>query len=150
MRFMLILKATGYSEAGVKPGQAHSEAMAAYRKSLAEAGALLAAEELEPSSAGIRIQYSPGVVQPVFEAGPFVTGHGLLAGYTLIEVNSEEEAVNWALRMPVPQELGTFGIEVRKLEEQADYARNPMNRALEADLEDQLELLKTYLKETKI
>ncbi|EGL15098.1 MULTISPECIES: YciI family protein [Paenibacillus] len=142
MRFMLIVKATSYSEAGVKPGREYAEAVAAYRKSLAEAGVLLAAEELRPSSSGIRIGYSPNGEEPEFEAGPFQTGQGLLAGYTLIEVNSEQEAVNWARQMPVPPGLGTFGIEVRELTEQSNRAKEPMNRALEADLKNQLDMLK--------
>ncbi|SEG75211.1 YciI family protein [Paenibacillus sp. UNC499MF] len=142
MRFMLIVQATGYSEAGVKPCREYAEAVAAYRKSLAEAGVLLAAEELRPSSAGIRIGYPTNGEEPEFEAGPFATGQGLPAGYTLIEVNSAEEAIGWARQMPVPPGLGTFGIEVRELAEQSVWAKETMNRALEADLKDQLDMLK--------
>lgn len=141
MRFMLIVQATSYSEAGVKPGWAHSVAIDAYRKSLAEAGVLLAAEELRPSSTGIRIRYCRDGEQPVYEAGPFMTGQGLLAGYTLIKVNSQEEAVKWARQMPVPHGLGAFTIEVRELAEQSDRPMEPMERALEADLKDQLDML---------
>ncbi|MFS0838829.1 YciI family protein [Paenibacillus sp. 1P03SA] len=142
MRFMLIVQATSYSEAGIKPGRSYSEAVEAYRKSLAEAGVLLAAEELRPSSTGIRIRYSPDGEQPVFEAGPFAAGQGLPAGYTLIEVNSAEEAAVWARQMPVPFGTGAFAIEVRELTMRSGRAKEPMERALEADLKDQLDMLK--------
>nr|BCJ78249.1 hypothetical protein [Niallia circulans] len=142
MRYILLVQATSYSEAGVKPGRTHTKAMAAYRRALSDAGILLAAEELLPSSGGIRIQFSPGAVEPSFEAGPFQAGRELLAGYMLIEVDTEEEAVSWARQIPVPAGRGGFGIEVRRLKEPNERMKKTMESALEADLHEQLFMLK--------
>ncbi|NOU86049.1 YciI family protein [Paenibacillus sp. LMG 31460] len=142
MRFMLIIKSTGYSEAGVKISREHNDAMVAYKKSLARAGALLAAEELQPSSSGIRILYPLHGGEPEVKAGPFPVDQELIAGYTLIEVNSEDEAADWALRMPYPRGCGAFEIEMRELKENTDSSRDPRILAMEADLEDQINMLK--------
>ncbi|MFC5651183.1 YciI family protein [Paenibacillus solisilvae] len=142
MRFMLIVKATGYSEAGVNHSREHSDARIAYKKSLSKAGALLAAEELQPSSTGIRISYPSHGGDPEVQAGPFPPDQELIAEYTLIDVGTEDEALNWALRMPVPAGRGECEIELRRLEENSDSLREPRLQALEADLQDQLNMLK--------
>jgi len=144
MRFMLIIKTTVYSEAGVKHSQAYDEARIAYMKSLARAGVLLADEELQPSATGLRIGYQVHGGEPEVTAGPFPVDQGLIAGYTLIDVCSEEEAIDWARRMPVPYGPVAFEIEVRKLEENRHTPRNPRILAMEADLEDQRNMLKKY------
>jgi hypothetical protein len=143
MRFMLIVKATGYSEARVKQSREHNDEMIAYKKSLAKAGALLAVEELQPSSTGIRITYPSHGGEPELRPGPFPVDQELIAEYTLIEVSTEVEALNWALRMPVPADRGECEIELRKLEENSSSLREPRIQALEADLKDQLNMLKT-------
>lgn len=142
MRFMLIFKATGYSEAGVNIGREHNDAMVAYKKSLARVGALLAAEELQPSSSGIRILYPLYGGEPEVKAGPFPVDQELIAGYILIDVISEGEAADWALRMPFPSGCGAFEIEMRELKENKDSTRDPCKLAMEADLEDQINMLK--------
>lgn len=142
MRFMIMVKATGYSEAGVKQSREHNDAMTAYKKSLARAGALLAAEELEPSSSGIRISYPMHGGEAEVQAGPFPADQALIAEYTLIDAKSEEEALDWALRMPVPAGR-ECEVELRRLEENPDALREPRIKALEADLQDQLDMLKT-------
>lgn len=141
LRFMLIVKATGYSEAGVNHSQEHIDAMMAYKKSLARVGALLAAEELKPSSSGIRICYPPAGSEPEIQAGPFPADQALVAEYTVIDVRTENEAMKWALRMPVPAGREST-IEIRGLEENTDSIPEPGIQAMEADLQDHLHMLR--------
>lgn len=120
MRFMILVKASEESEAGVMPGEEVFEAMAAYHEELARAGVLLDASGLHPSSEGWRIRYS-GEERTVVD-GPFAETKELVAGYTLIEVSSREEAREWARRFPAPTEPGREGeIEVRRLFELDDF-----------------------------
>jgi hypothetical protein len=141
MRFMLMVKATGYTEAGVKFSREYTDMVILFKKSLARKGVLLAAEELQPSSSGIRILYPLHGGECEVKAGPFHVDHGLIAGYMLIEVSSEDEASEWARQMPVPIGMGAFEIEVRKLEE-TESVYDPRTLALEADLENQINPLK--------
>ncbi|WP_409340579.1 YciI family protein [Paenibacillus sp. MBLB4367] len=143
MRFMLIVKATGYSETGVNHSREHNEERIAYKKSLAKAGALLAAEALQPSSTGIRISYPAHGGEPELRPGPFPADQELIAEYTLIEVETEVEALNWALRMPVSAGRGECEIELRRLEDYSGSLRDPRLQAMEADLQDQLNMLQT-------
>lgn len=144
MRFMLIVKATAYSEAGVKTSQEYNEAMIAFKNSLADAGVLLATEELQPSSNGIRISYPADGGEPKIQAGPFKVDPVLIAEYTLIDVRTEHEALNWAIQMPVPANLGECEIELRRLKEKWHSLQKPSIQAMEADLQDQLSMLKKY------
>ena len=141
MRFMLIFKATEYSEAGIKISGEYNDAMIAYKKSLARSGVLLAEEELLPSSSGIRILYPLHGGAPEVKAGPFPVDRELIAGYALIDVNSEDEAAEWALRTPVPRGFSGYEIELRKLKEHPDSIRNPSTLAMEADFEDLINML---------
>lgn len=142
MRFMLIVKASGYSEARVNHSREQNAAMNAYLNSLAEEGALLAAEELQPSSAGVRISYPADGGKPELLAGPFPADQELVAKYCLIDVRTENEALSWALRMPVPKGRGKCEIELRRLEEKPNSLREPRIKALEADLQHRLDMLK--------
>lgn len=144
MRFMFITKATGYSEAEVNYSREHNDAMIAYKKSLAGAGVLILAEALHPSSNAIRIMYPPDSEKPEILVGPFLADQELIAEYTLIDVNSEAEALNWALRMPVPIGRGECKIEVRKLKKNLGFLRDSGTLALETDLKDQLSILKKF------
>ncbi|QJD83021.1 YciI family protein [Cohnella herbarum] len=141
MRFMLIVKATGYSEAGVKFSREYDDARRAFKKVLAKAGILLAEEQCQPSSSGIRICYPSNGGEPEIKSGPFAIDQELIAEYTLIDVGTETEAMDWALRMPVPPGFGAFEIELRKLNDETDSIRDPRALALEADLEDQINML---------
>ncbi len=106
MRFMMIVKATTDSEAGVMPSQELLDAMAKYNEKLARAGVLVAADGLHSSSSAIRISYpEPGGKAKVLD-GPFTEAKELIAGFTLIEVTSKEEAIQWAMRMPDPHGFG--------------------------------------------
>ena len=118
MRFMIIVKATKDSEVGVMPEEKLIAAMATYHEELAKAGALLDASGLQPSSKGWRIKYS-GEKRTVID-GPFTETKELVAGYTLIQVKSKEEALEWTKRFPNPA-MKDGEIEVRQLFELEDF-----------------------------
>jgi len=121
MRFMIIVKATRDSEAGVMPEKKLFAEMARYHEELQKAGVLLDASGLQPSSKGWRVRYSGGGKRTVID-GPFTETKELIAGYTLIEVKSREEAMEWARRFPNPAVDGKEGeIEVRQLYELEDF-----------------------------
>jgi hypothetical protein len=118
MRFMIIVKASKDSEAGVMPSEELIAAMADYHEQLAKAGVLLDANGLQPSSKGWRIRYSGGK-RTVID-GPFTEAKELIAGYTIIQVKSREAALEWARRMPNPHnEDGE--IEIRQMFELEDF-----------------------------
>ena len=120
MRYMIIVKATADSEAGVMPDESLFAAMAKYHEELAKAGVLLDATGLHPSSKGWRIRYAGGKRTVV--DGPFAETKELIAGYTLIQVRSREEAMEWARRFPAPfGEQADGEIEVRQLFELDDF-----------------------------
>lgn len=120
MRFMIIVKATKDSEAGVMPGEDLLAEMGAFHEELQKAGVLLDASGLQPSSKGWRIRYD-GEKQSVVD-GPFAETKELVAGYTLIQVNSREEALEWTKRFPNPAvDAGKGEIEVRQLFELDDF-----------------------------
>lgn len=123
MRFMIIVKATKDSEAGVMPGEELLSAMATYHEELVKAGVLLDGSGLQPSSKGVRIRYSGG--KRAIVDGPFAETKELIAGYTLIQVKSREEALEWATRFPNPAGEGRDGeIELRQLFELEDFGQS--------------------------
>jgi hypothetical protein len=120
MRFMILVKATADSEAGVMPEEDLFAAMADYHEELSQAGILLDASGLQPSSKGWRIRYSGG--RRTVVDGPFTEAKELIAGYTLIQVRTREEALEWARRFPAPfGERAEGEIEVRQLFELEDF-----------------------------
>jgi len=124
MRFMIIVKATKDSEAGAKPEEKLFAQMAQYHEELVKAGALLDASGLQPTSKGWRVKYS-GDKRTVVD-GPFAEAKELIAGYTLIQVKSREEALEWARRFPNPAGDGKGAeIEVRQLFELEDFGPSP-------------------------
>jgi hypothetical protein len=114
---MIIVKASPESEAGVLPKGNVFAAMAAYHEELAKAGVLLDANGLQPSSRGFRVKHGADGKRTVVD-GPFAETKELVAGYTLIQVKSRAEAVEWARRMPGDGKPGE--IEVRQLYELED------------------------------
>jgi hypothetical protein len=123
MRFMIIVKATKDSESGARPPEELFAAMADYHEQLVKAGVLLDASGLQPSSKGWRIKYSGGK-RTVID-GPFTEAKELVAGYTLIQVKSREEAVEWSRRFPNPAiDRGDCEIEVRQLFELEDFGES--------------------------
>ena len=124
MRFMIIVKATKDSEAGVMPEETLFGQMAQYHEELVKAGALLDASGLQPTSKGWRVKYSGG--KRTVTDGPFAEAKELIAGYTLIQVKSREEALEWARRFPNPAGDGKEAeIEVRQLFELEDFGPSP-------------------------
>ena len=124
MRFMIIVKANADSEAGVMPAEALLHEMASFHDELAKAGVLLDGAGLKPSSAGWRIRYRDGKRSVI--DGPFAETKELIAGYTLIQVRSRDEAMEWARRFPAPMgPLADAEIEVRPLFELEDFAPSP-------------------------
>jgi hypothetical protein len=120
MRFMIIVKATRDSEAGVMPEEKLIATMTQYHEELAKAGLLLDGSGLQPSSKGWRIKYS-GDKRTVVD-GPFTESKELITGYTLIQAKSREEAMEWIRRFPNPAGEGRDGeIEVRQLFELEDF-----------------------------
>ncbi len=120
MRYMMIVKATQDSEAGLMPSAELIAKMAAYHEELARAGVLLDASGLQPSSKGWRVHYS-GEKRTLVD-GPFSETKELIAGYTMIQVKSREEAMEWSRRFPNPAIDGGQGeIEVRRIFELDDF-----------------------------
>lgn len=124
MRFMIIVKATKDSEAGVMPEEKLIAAMATFHEELQKAGVLLDASGLQPSKKGWRIKYSGGKRSVV--DGPFTEAKELIAGYTIIDVQSREEALEWTRRFPNPAMDGRDGeIEVRPFFDLEEFGPSP-------------------------
>src|SRR5712691_5563893 len=104
MRFMMIVKASKDSEAGIMPDEKLLAAMGKYNEELMKAGVLLDLSGLQPSSKGARIKFSGGK-RTVID-GPFTETKELIAGYWLIQVKSKKEAIEWAKRVPAPHGEG--------------------------------------------
>jgi len=123
MRFMIVVKATKDTEAGVMCDESMFAAMATYHEELAKAGVLLDATGLKPSSNGWRVKYS-GSKRRIID-GPFTESKELIAGYTLIQVKTRVEAIEWSRRFPNPVGEGLDAeIEVRQLFEMDDFEKN--------------------------
>ena len=118
MRFMVIVKASAESEAGVLPSREILTAMGKFNEELVKAGVMLAGEGLHPSSKGARVRFSGGK-RTVID-GPFAETKELVAGFWLWQVNSKEEAIEWLKRCPNP--TGAEGeIEIRQVFEPDDF-----------------------------
>jgi hypothetical protein len=116
MRFIIIVRANRDTEAGATPAKELARAMAAYHEQLVKAGVLLDANALQPSSQGFRLRWQDG--RRTLVDGPFAQAQELVAGYTVIQVKSRAEGVEWAKRFPAPFGEGQDGeIEVRPLYE---------------------------------
>jgi len=94
MRFMLLVKATQKSEAGILPEPSAFEAMRTFNESMVKAGVMLDADGLASSSKGARVSFAGG--KPTVTDGPFTETTELVAGYWIISVKSKEEAIEWA------------------------------------------------------
>ena len=121
MRVMIIVRGNVSAESGKLPDDRLVAAMASFHEELARAGVLLDANGLKPSSAGWRIRYGAEGQRRVID-GPFTESKELVAGYTLIQVRSREEAMEWTRRFPAPFGDGQAAeIEVRPLYELDDF-----------------------------
>jgi len=122
MRFMIIIKATAESEAGVMPPASLLAQMGAFHDELARAGVLLDGAGLKASAHGWRVAIAADGQRRVLD-GPFAETKELIAGYTMIQVRSRDEAIEWSRRYPNPTLHGTAcEIEVRQLFEAEDFA----------------------------
>src|SRR5438094_2783413 len=137
MRFMVMVKATKDSEAGVLPDEKLLADMGKFNEELAKAGVLLAGEGLQPSSKGARVRFS-GAKRTVID-GPFAETKELVAGFWLWQVKSKEEAIEWVKRCPNPSP-GESEIEIRQVFEAEDFGAEftPELRAQEERMRAQL------------
>ena len=138
MRAMVLIKSTEQSEAGEMPSQALLEEMTAFNEELVKAGVMLAGDGLQPSSKGVRVEFS-GSERKVID-GPFAETKELLAGYWLWQVKSMDEAIEWARRIPNP--TGEQGVvEIRPVFEADDFGQEltPELREREARMRAQTE-----------
>jgi hypothetical protein len=118
MRFMIIVKATKDSEAGIMPSTELLAAMGAYNEELVKAGIMLDGDGLHPSSKGFRVQFD-GDKRSVVD-GPFAETKELIAGFWIWQCKSEEEAIEWVKRCPNPM-MGPSEIEIRRFFEAEDF-----------------------------
>ena len=118
-RFMLIVKASNDSEAGIMPSTELLDAMGKYNEEMAKAGVMLAGEGLQPSSKGARVRFS-GDKRSVID-GPFTETKELIAGFWLIQAKSKEEAIEWVKRAPNPSPGQEAEVEIRQVFEFEDF-----------------------------
>lgn len=118
MRFMILIRATADSEAGVIPGPEMFEAMNRFNEELVQAGVMLAGEGLHPSSRGARVRFE-GSARTVTD-GPFVETKELIAGFWIWQLDSLADAVAWVKRCPNPMP-GDSEIEIRQIYEVEDF-----------------------------
>jgi len=138
MRFIVMIKATPESEAGITPSEQLLTEMGKFNEELMNAGAMLAAEGLHPSSKGARVSLSSG--ERVVTDGPFTETKELIAGFWIWQLDSLDEAIFWAKRCPNPD--GMDGeIEIRPIFSADDFgeAYTPELRAAEAQMREELE-----------
>ena len=130
MRFMVIVKASKDSEAGVMPSREILEAMGKYNEELVKAGVMLAGEGLAPSSKGARVRFD-GIKRTVTD-GPFAETKELIAGFWILQCKSREECIEWVKRCPNPMP-GSSEIEIRQVFEAEDFGPEftPEERARE-------------------
>lgn len=122
MKFMMIVKASKESEAGIMPGEEMLAAMGKYNEELLKTGVLLDGSGLHPSSKGARVRFS-GSKRTVID-GPFAETKELIAGYWIIQVKSREEAIEWAKRVPALHPDGEGEIEIRQFFELEDFGQS--------------------------
>ena len=134
MRFMVMVKATKESEAGVMPSERLLTEMMRYNEELVKAGVMLAGEGLHASSKGVRVRFN-GTKRTVVD-GPFTETKELVAGFWIMQVRSKEEVIEWVRRCPNPME-GESEIEIRQIFEAEDFGE-----ALTPELKAQEERLR--------
>ena len=141
MRFMVIVKATKSSEAGVLPSEELLAAMGKYNEELTKVGVMLAGEGLRPSSKGARVRFE-GEKRTVID-GPFAETKELIAGFWLWKCGSLQEAIEWVKRCPNPMPEESE-IEIRQVFEAEDFGP-----ALTPEIREQEERLRAELEQRK-
>src|SRR5688572_15671699 len=136
MKFMILVKATQDSEAGKMPTEALLTEMIGFHEEMAKAGILVDGSGLRASDKGWRIRYGKDGKRS-FVDGPFAETKELVAGYTIIDVKSREEAIAWTRRFPNPSiDRGEAEIEVRPFFELEDFGDSPaIDKAREIGLQ---------------
>ncbi|HLA30235.1 MAG TPA: YciI family protein [Pseudomonas sp.] len=137
MRFMVIVKATADSEAGVMPSEELLAAMGRYNEELVEAGVLQAGEGLHPSSSGARVRFS-GSQRSVVD-GPFMETKELIAGFWILQVSSLQECIDWVKRCPNPMP-GDSEIEIRQV-----FAAEDFGAEFTPELREQEERIRAHM-----
>ena len=142
MRVMIIRKADKQTEAGVMPSEQLLAAMGQYMEEMAKAGVLLEGDGLHPSSKGARVKFSKG--KPAVIDGPFAETKELIAGYSVVEVKTFAEAIEWAKRWPAMDADGELELELRPYFEAEDFGDEftPELRQREEKLREELEAKK--------
>ena len=135
MRFMIIRKADPDTEAGAMPSEQLLADMGRYNEELVKAGVMLAGEGLKPSSEGARVTFKDGEISVT--DGPFAEAKELIAGFSLIQAKSREEAIEWVKRWPSSDAGGNVELEVRPVFEAEDFGD-----ALTPELREQEERLR--------
>lgn len=141
MRFMIMVKASKDSEAGIMPSKKLLVEMGKFNEALARAGVLLAGEGLEASSKGARVKFS-GASRIVTD-GPFPETKELIAGFWMWQCNSKEEAIEWVKRCPNPHD-GESEIEIRQVFEAEDFGAE-----FTPELREQEERVRTQISKKK-
>ena len=139
MRFMIIRKADAETEAGAMPSEQLIAEMMKYNEEMVKAGVMTGGEGLKPSSKGARIKFSGGT--PTVTDGPFTETKELVAGFTMIQVGSRQEAIDWVKRWPAIDAHGGVELELRQVFEAEDFgpAFTPELQATETRLRAELE-----------
>ena len=119
MRFLIIRKADTSTEAGLAPTEELIAAMGRYNEEMVKAGVMLSGDGLQPSSKGARVKFSGG--KPRVMDGPFTEAKELVAGFSILQVDSKEEAIEWVKRWPQIDGGGEVEIEIRQLYELEDF-----------------------------
>lgn len=135
MRFMVIVKASADSEAGVMPDTELLTAMGQFNEELVRAGVMVAGEGLHPSAKGARLHFTAG--KPTVKRGPFQDPSSLVSGFWLIEVDSLEQAIDWMKRAPFPN---GDAIEIRQV-----FSTEDFGEALTPELREQEQRLRARL-----
>lgn len=141
MRFMIIVKASKDSEAGIMPSKELLVEMGKFNEALARAGVLLAGEGLQASSKGARVKFS-GAKRTVTD-GPFPETKELIAGFWMWQCKSKEEAIEWVKRCPNPHD-GESEIEIRQVFEAEDFGAE-----FTPELREQEEQVRTQISKKK-
>jgi hypothetical protein len=119
MRFLMIRKADANTEAGASPSETILDAMGRYNEEMVNAGVMRVGEGLKPSAQGARVKFTRG--KPTVTDGPFAETKELVAGFSIIEVDSMEEAIEWAKRWPAIDSEENVEIELRPIYELSDF-----------------------------
>ena len=141
MRFMIIVKASADSEAGIMPSEELMTAMGNYNEELAKAGILIDCDGLQPSSKGARVRFS-GEQRTVID-GPFAQTRELIAGYWIWEVKSKQEAIDWVKRCPNPMPGTDAEIEIRPV-----YSAEDFGEEFTPELREQEERVRAQVKKS--